>query len=605
MTRFPLRFSRSSTYLRGAFSLVEILCVVCVIALITCIAIPNVGSVRNTVSQTKLSSDVAVLNRAIGLYVAEGGSLDGVVNPVDVLERLKTKTIAADARQHVGPVSGRLVDQRLAARHVTFTEAASNTPRAVWNDTLKKFEIATSGDGIAAFYFDDTKASNPSTTETRKASSMLYNGSEGWVWANGSGGPSGTGGTAAPAFPSPLAPALNSPSSPPSTFGPASSGSLPASLTGLPTPVISPGSGTFEAVSFPTTATISKNGAPSTGSRLVYMIIHGDNTYTSWTTYTGAFALGYGDTVLAYNQSTNSALYVDSQQARGLFIREPKLLPTPTLSPPGGVYANSTFPINVTVSANGAPGGSFSKLKYRVTNRAGTVGAWTNYVSAVTVNYYETLEAKNFGVDTTSYYDSDSVSGTYTPQTPVMDYFAGTVVPRWTDIAGGSSLLSSLLNFLVDDVKATFGFALLGSPPNTLEFQRLAWSNIPPDTDFKIGTFSYYNGTVTSGTEASAITLHLDMPLTKPIVQVGSANARISLWSSANVDNSQTKSADYAQLDNPITDLTVSVNGVSYRLKLRFANVAAEEGWTDGTKLYVYEGSNGHADLIARFVTIP
>jgi hypothetical protein len=31
--------------------------------------------------------------------------------------------------------------------------------------------------------------------------------------------------------------------------------------------------------------------------------------------------------------------------------------------------------------------------------------------------------------------------------------------------------------------------------------------------------------------------------------------------------------------------------------------VDADEGWTDGTKLYVYEDSTGHADLIARFVT--
>jgi hypothetical protein len=293
---------------------------------------------------------------------------------------------------------------------------------------------------------------------------------------------------------------------------------------------------------------------------------------------------------------------VDSVQTRQTYVREPKTLPVPLLTPPGGIFANAAFPIGVTILANGAPGGAFSRLKYRVTSSSGAIGAWTSYSLPVPMKTNETLEAKNFGVDTTSYYDSPAALGTYKPKFTLVDAFSGTVLPKWTDMVGKLNLVQTISNLLPDYVKATFGFPLLGSPPNSLSFQRLAWNNIPPDTDFKIGTFSYYNGTVATNTEATSINLHLDMFLTKPGTQTGSANAHVSLWSSVNSSDGHA-SADYAQLDNPKTDFAIVVDGVTYTLQLKFANIAVEEGWTDGTRLYVYEGYNGHADLIARFVS--
>jgi prepilin-type N-terminal cleavage/methylation domain-containing protein len=591
----PPCFSRQLRRCLRAFSLVELLCAVAVIGLIVAVVVPSIGSVRTSASQTKLSSDVAVLNRAIALYVAEGGSLDGVVSPLEVIERLKTKTSDADARRHVGPATGRLVDLRLTGT----SAAAPGSPRAVWDSTLKKFVLASQGNGISAFYFDDTKANTPAQVETRKASSMLYNGNDGWVWAHGIADATAIG-AMTPTTDS-VSPSSGSPS--PSGFGASSSSSsLAPSLSALPPPVITPASGTFEAIAFPASATVSRNGAPTAGSRLIYMIIHHDNTYTPWNVYGGGFSLAYGDTVLAYNQSTDKTRYVDSVQTRQIYIREPKTLPVPLLTPPGGIFANATFPIGVTILSNGAPGGAFSRLKYRVTSSSGAIGAWTSYFLPVPIKTNETLEAKNFGVDTTSYYDSPAAIGTYKPKFTLVDAFSGTVLPKWTDMTGKLNLVQTISNLLPDNVKADFGFPLLGSPPNSLSFQRLAWNNIPPDADFKIGTFSYYNGTVAANTEATSINLHLDLSLTKPGTQTGSANAHVSLWSSVNSSDGHA-SADYAQLDNPKTDFAIVVDGVTYTLQLKFANIAVEEGWTDGTRLYVYEGYNGHADLIARFVS--
>jgi hypothetical protein len=181
--------------------------------------------------------------------------------------------------------------------------------------------------------------------------------------------------------------------------------------------------------------------------------------------------------------------------------------------------------------------------------------------------------------------------------------FSGTLLPDWRDMQGKDNLLKTVDNLLPDHVKATYGKPTeAGAQPNTLEFDRAAFISVPPDTDFKIGGISYYNGTVTAGTEATSINLNLKLLLTNPSIMSGNATAHLSLWSSTNTNNAA-QSADYIQVDNPKTDFAVTIDGVTYTLQLRFANIAAVEGWTDGTKLYVFEGSKGHADLIARFVS--
>jgi type II secretory pathway pseudopilin PulG len=185
MTNTPPPRRRSLCRLRAsapAFSLVETLVTVGLIALIVAVVIPRFGDVKTEVERAKLESDVAVLNEAVGLYVAEGGNLDDAASPQEVLDRLKTRSRDEDARRHVGPVTGRLVDPRLTARILTSSEAQSDAPRAIWSPTHRKFIIATRGNGVAAVYFDDEKAGLPIEQESRKPSNVQYNGGNGWVW---------------------------------------------------------------------------------------------------------------------------------------------------------------------------------------------------------------------------------------------------------------------------------------------------------------------------------------------------------------------------------------------------------------------------------------
>jgi type II secretory pathway pseudopilin PulG len=399
--------SRSRLHLtRTAFTLVEALIVIAVIGVLVALTIPQISTTRKAVSDTKLSTDVARLNSLIAVYVASGGSVDGAATVQDVLDRLKTRRTNADASRTVFPMTGRVADVRLGVRMQSAAEASrSSEPRAVWNATTRKFEIAYSGaPGIASFTVDDTLAKDYGT-ETRAKTSVQYNGNNnGWVWESGSG--------AGPASLTPADATLGTPSQSP--FNPSGGGTtVTPPLTSLPAPVIAPNGGSFLAAAFPTTATLSSNGAPLVGSRISYMIIHADSTYTAWTTYSTAIPLIFGDTVLAYNQTTLPLLYVDSAQSRQTFIRTVGTLPAPIITPNGGQFMKGSVPTSVTISANSAPGGVWSKLKYRKTSATGTVGAWTNYSSAFTVALGDTVEAKNFSLDTTSYNDSPSDSETY------------------------------------------------------------------------------------------------------------------------------------------------------------------------------------------------
>jgi prepilin-type N-terminal cleavage/methylation domain-containing protein len=486
--------------LRG-FSLVEILVVVAVLGLLATVVIAHFAGTRTATGEAKLRSDVNMLNRAVSLYVAEGGRLDNVSTAEQVLDRLKTKSTEAVARRHVGAVTGRLIDPRVAVQSLAAPQVASTVPRAVWNGVLQKFVITTQGPGIGSFVLDDSKAGTAATAEARQRSGMLFNRADGWVWEWGTH-----------VTPPPLSPPDITLAGDPGT--PAPPGSPPPS--GPPPPI------------------------PS-----------------------------------------------------GNFLPQPVALPPPTILPDGGAFTVPTFPTSISISANTFNVGSV--LQYRLDG-----GAWQLYGSAFSVTPGTRVTARNLSTDPLRFIDSPEDTELYLR---LVALFTGSVIPSWSDMAGESTLVKMIDNSRVDDVRATYGTATNEeNSPNALAFVRSGFISVPPDTDFLLGKLSYYNGTVKDGTQATAVDLKLNIQLLSPATQAGIASAHLSLWSSQNTESSQ-ESADYIQLDNPQTDFAVRVEGVTYSLRLRFANVRAVEGWTDGTKLFVYEDARGTADLIARFVS--
>ena len=483
--------------------MVEILATVAVLAVLIAVAIPSLGSNKATAARTKLLSDVNVLNRAVGLYVAEGGNLDDAQTYQQVIDRLKTKATAESARRHVGPVTGRLVDPRLAARDLSPAEASSGAPRATWDAAQKKFVVSTQGSGIGSFYFDDSKAGVAATEESRQRSNMQFNRTDGWIWEWG-GNPEAT----------PL---------------------VPSEYLGNGTGPTPPG---------PVVATTPSTTPPPSG---------------------GGTAPPVG---------------------------APVPLPTPTILPVGGMFTLTRFPSSIQITNNGAST-EYSQLVYRT-----STGSWTPYGSAFKVTPGTRVYAKNVSLDTARYLDSPEDTEIYLQ---LVTLFTAVVTPQWTNMMGKENLVKTISNLNVNDIKASYGKpAGQNESSNELGFKRVTAISVPPDKEFRVGEIRYFNGTVSAGTEATSIDLKLNIQVLSPTLASGSATAHLSLWSSPNTSNEKT-SADYAQLDNPTTDFTVTVDGVTYALELKFANVKPEEGWTDGTKLYVFENSYGHADLVGKF----
>ncbi|MCE9520306.1 MAG: hypothetical protein K8R87_12235 [Verrucomicrobia bacterium] len=419
------------------FSLMEVIGVVAVLGLLATIALTSFKSTQGAVVQTKLVSDVTKLNSLVSIYQASGGSLADAVTPQDVLDTLKTVRGVVDATQTVGPVTGRAVDVRLAAKMQTVDEAATSAARVVWNAGAKKFEIAYSGTGgVASFVLDDTLADNDYGAETRADSSVKYNASAGWVWKDDK--------TQALAFLSPLNAVVTGAAG--YTFDPSKpdGGGGNTVIASLPPPSITPRGGSFYLANFITSVTITPGLLVSGSGNPGYKVDHEDGTSTGWLPYTAPFSITYGDTVQARNTTTDAALYSDSATVSESYTVTPTLLTAPLITPAGGSYLASAWPA-ITIDANGAPVGPYTAISYKVTSAAGVSSAWQTYTGPIVTTYGDTVTAKNVSLNTKFYTDSTTVANTYNVTgssklpPPIFTMTTDAAGKQWVAISGDSS----------------------------------------------------------------------------------------------------------------------------------------------------------------------
>ena len=169
--------------------------------ILSSMAIVAVTNTRESARVSKLESDVATINAAIQVYTINGGSLPtSPAGPQVILDKLKTRADATTGPTVAG-LRGNVVDLRL----IVDPEApGTGQPRALWNGTTKRFDIATTGsNGAKNFLLDDAAAATAPVTEAR--ASTVKTGDGNWVWdyadvaSTARGGPgSGPGTSTAP-----------------------------------------------------------------------------------------------------------------------------------------------------------------------------------------------------------------------------------------------------------------------------------------------------------------------------------------------------------------------------------------------------------------------
>ncbi|MFT4546701.1 MAG: prepilin-type N-terminal cleavage/methylation domain-containing protein [Verrucomicrobiales bacterium] len=179
-----LNIARTCSLKRFAFSLTEVLMAVAVIGILTTAAISLITGTSKATQDRKLVQDVAVINAAVSTFIANGGTLEGADTAADVLERVKSRVEDDQSDQLVGVRAG-LLDPRIATVDLPLSEEKSDSPRAIWDASRKRFIIRFNGaSGIKKFVLDESRAADDTEHEHERNLTVAYSkkGDSKWIW---------------------------------------------------------------------------------------------------------------------------------------------------------------------------------------------------------------------------------------------------------------------------------------------------------------------------------------------------------------------------------------------------------------------------------------
>lgn len=147
-----------------AFTLVEILLVTAVVGVVAGLGLVAVTNVRENAVQTRLQSDVTVLNNGIDAYRAAGGVIPDGASAEDVVAKLKTVADPETSTAFGAP--GPFIDPRLQLVRQSDEEGTTPAPRADYPNNAGYFFVRQGGaPGIKEFVRGEA---GPVVTETRQ-----------------------------------------------------------------------------------------------------------------------------------------------------------------------------------------------------------------------------------------------------------------------------------------------------------------------------------------------------------------------------------------------------------------------------------------------------
>ena len=138
-----------------AFTLVESLVGISIISGIASVGYVGFIQIQASSKAVKLDQDIAVVNNALRVYEAHGGSINVNESPHNIIGKLKTIASADSFKEIIG-LRESMIDRRLEIVMQNDLDAKSKQPRALWKANKKKFIIARGGPkGIKAFTISD------------------------------------------------------------------------------------------------------------------------------------------------------------------------------------------------------------------------------------------------------------------------------------------------------------------------------------------------------------------------------------------------------------------------------------------------------------------
>ncbi|MEM9479157.1 MAG: choice-of-anchor K domain-containing protein [Verrucomicrobiota bacterium] len=275
----------------------------------------------------------------------------------------------------------------------------------------------------------------------------------------------------------------------------------------------------------------------------------------------------------------------------------PKPLLPPNFSKPGGDYYYHDFLLDLSLDNPNDP--LYSSVIYRVNG-----GTWMDYTSGdlLLIAPNEQIEAMTVSNDLAAYLDSAVVSEQYLSTFTITGNTTGT----FENATGGPDL----------DVGGEDNLFEWGTPyvyggfedPSWVLFNGTSFYDVDPNERFEIGTITYYNGTIYSGTGADSVDLNVELAFGGDD-ETRDFEFTLDLINVANDEDAHSggplawASADYVYLDDVHSTVTQNLGGVEYELILEFGETTSD-GFSTIDSFYVLEEGIATGTLYGTLVQV-
>ncbi len=591
-----------------AFSLIEVLVTVSVIGIMASVAHVIMGELATSAREQRMESDLDTLNRAVKVYLANGGDLSHAESVGDVVAQLKTRVASDKTNQSVG-LTSTLVDPRLSVR----TRQRSGGDRSVsWNDATQSFEITASENGtVTEFFLDDEIAEVAPGTDDRKQT-VAYSEESSWIWDYEDRMPvSGVTGatpiTLAPPSVSP--PSTPGPTPSPGPGGPTSGPSGPPVIGTLEPPRTSVPPGVYPIFNYDLSVSLIDPN-PVGSAKLVYAIDYG-----SWIDYSGSIIVPAGST-LSVQALALSEDWSDSRKDDYGYQASPAKLAPPIISPNrnnfGYLFGRT---INVSLTNPNPPGSS--ELYYRLNG-----GPWLAYSHPFTLkrdDYPGGVTIESRAESPSSPYWSPSSTSSRSLTLSALD-LAGSTDGAFHDPLGEPAMVTNLSGaglassyFEWGDIARREG----DTKPlarSSMDFSGLDFSAIKEGERFRVGTLDYFNGSAyafdPTGMVSAAVTgvsfgINVDF-IADGVSLATTFNFDFELVNTVNAEDplNPWPDADFVRIGNPTASERLFIDGREYEFRLEFGDATAS-GFANFDEFHILEWESAASSLYGTFSALP
>lgn len=561
-------------------SVFEMFLIVAFLAILGTIGFITVSEVLGNAKQTKLLSDVKVLNSAVLGYVASNGDLSSAKTPQDVISKLKR--ISSSSR--FNGLRQSFLDGRIDLEFQSNKEAETDSLRVYWDPGSSRFILASTGPpGIKGFSLEESAVLDDDERTEDRTGLMSLAQEDDWIWDY----------VEAPAA-APIGPTVIPTSIAPLTSVapiPIVTAAIVSPVVPLSDPIFSIPPGSYSITNFDLNVTLL-NPNPVGSSDIYYRLGFG-----SWQLYTGISLLIQPDTdIQAQVVSRDPLAFENSSVSRGVYEASPVLLQPPLITPDNPQFA-LFGDIDIGISLSDSNPSGMAILQFRVDG-----GPWMEYsnsfiLPAMNFPGGATVEARAISSGS-PYYLTSLSSIEFIPIEGIN--LSGNTVGEFSNAQGPSTMAT---NLRPGDVSSYFEWGDgngSGLSESWMEFYGGTFTDIIDGQQFSVGSLTYYNGTIRSDSGAETIDLNvtLDLDINGRLFQPY-FDFTFELINTVNTAD-PIASADFVYLDDARSSRTLVFDGYEFEFALRFGETTAD-GFSQFDRFNVIENRDASVNLYGTF----